>query len=102
VERIDTFEFTAPLWQYPGEGGWHFVSLPVEIGDDIADMTEPIRAGFGSIRVAVTVGTTSWQTSIFPDRKTGTYLLPVKKTVRTAEKLEAGDDVWARVRITGF
>jgi hypothetical protein len=99
VERSETFEFTAPLWRYPGEGGWHFVSLPPEIGDDITDVTAGIRGGFGSVRVAVTVGATAWRTSIFPDNKTGTYLLPVKKEVRDAEKLETGDDVRARVQI---
>ena len=99
MERPGTFEFTAPLWRYPGEGGWHFVSLPPEICDDIADVTVGIRAGFGSVRVAATVGTTSWRTSIFPDSKTGSYLLPVKKEVRNAEKLETGDDIRARVQI---
>jgi hypothetical protein len=99
VERETTFEFTAPLWRYPGEGGWHFVSLPAEIGDDIADVTAGVRGGFGSVRVAVTVGTSSWRTSIFPDSKTGIFLLPVKKEVRYAEKLETGDDVSARVQI---
>ena len=94
-----TFEFTAPLWRYPGEGGWHFVSLLPEIGDDITEVTAGIRAGFGSVRVAATVGTTSWRTSIFPDSKTGTYLLPVKKEVRDAEKLETGDEVWVQVQI---
>ena len=99
MERGEKFEFTAPLWRYPGEGGWHFVSLPPEIGNDIADVTAGIRAGFGSVRVAATVGTTSWRTSIFPDSKTGTYLLPVKKEVRDAEKLETGDEVWVQVQI---
>src|SRR5215471_8596632 len=102
MERTEPFEFTAPLWRYPGEGGWHFVSLPPEIGDDITDVTAGIRAGFGSVRVAVTVGTTSWQTSIFPDSKTGTYLLPVKKAVRDAEKLQTGDSVRAQVQIVGL
>jgi hypothetical protein len=49
-----------------------------------------------------TVGVTSWRTSIFTDRKAGTYLLPVRKTVRDAENLEAGADVRARVRIAGL
>ena len=62
-------------------------------------MTAGIRVGFGSVRVAVTVGTTSWRTSIFPDSKTRTYLLPVKKEVRDAEKLETVDNVRARVQI---
>ena len=32
----------------------------------------------------------TWRTSIFPDNKRGTYLLPVKKQVRTAEGLTDG------------
>jgi hypothetical protein len=96
---MTAFEFAAPLWRYPGEDGWYFVSLPLEISADINDITAGTRRGFGSVRVAVTVGATSWRTSVFPDSKTGAYLLPVKKAVRAAEGLEAGDDVRARVEI---
>jgi hypothetical protein len=99
MTRIGTFDFSAPLWQHPGADGWHFVSVPTEISDDITDLTASIRRGFGSVRVAVTVGSTTWQTSIFPDRKTGTYLLPMKKAVRTAEHLVTGADVEAQLEI---
>jgi hypothetical protein len=99
VERVEALEFSASLWRYPGAGGWHFVSLPPEICDDITGMAAGIRRGFGSVRVAVTVGATSWRTSIFPDSKAGTYLLPVKEAVRAAEQLETGDDVRVRVQI---
>jgi hypothetical protein len=97
VERIGPFEFAALLWLHPGADGWHFVSLPPEIGAEISDITAGIRRGFGSVRVAVTIGGTSWRTSIFPDGKTGTYLLPVKRAVRVAEQVEAGDEVRARL-----
>ena len=97
--RIGTFEFAAPLWRYPGADGWHFVSLPPGISADITDITAGIRRGFGSVRVAVTVGGTAWRTSIFPDSKTGAYLLPVKRAVRVAEQLGAGDEVQARLQI---
>lgn len=97
--RIATFEFAAPLWRYPGADGWHFVSLPPEISADITDLTAGVRRGFGSVRVAVTVGSTSWRTSIFPDSKTGAYWLPVKKAVRVTERLEAGDQVKAQLHI---
>ncbi|HEY5990817.1 MAG TPA: DUF1905 domain-containing protein [Streptosporangiaceae bacterium] len=102
VGHVGTFEFTARLWRYPGDGGWYFVSLPPEIGAEITDITAGIRRGFGSVRVAVTVGSCAWQTSIFPDSKAGTYLLPVKRAVRAAELLEAGDDIRARVEIVGL
>ena len=99
MTRTGTFEFTAPLWRYPGPDGWHFVSLPTEMSTDITDITSGIRRGFGSVRVAVTVGSTSWRTSLFPDSKTGAYWLPVKKAVRVAERLEAGDQVQAQLQL---
>jgi hypothetical protein len=100
VGRTGTFEFAAPLWRYPGADGWHFVSLPPEISMDITDITAGIRRGFGSVRVAATVGSTSWRTSIFPDSKTGVYWLPVKQAVREAERLEVGDQVKAQLQLT--
>ena len=102
MTRIGTFEFAAPLWRYPGADGWHFVSLPPEISADITDLTAGTRRGFGSVRVAVRVGTTSRRTSIFPDSKTGAYLLPVKRAVRLAEHLEAGDELRAHLEIAGL
>ena len=99
---IDTFEFVATLWRYPGADGWHFVSLPAEISSDITDLAAGNRRGFGSVRVAVTVGTTSWRTSVFPDSKTGAYLLPVKKAVRVAEHLAVGDEVRAQLQVSGL
>jgi hypothetical protein len=95
-----TFEFSAPLWLH-AEGSWYFVSVPAEISDDIAERTAGLRGGFGSVRVTVAVGDTTWQTSVFPDKKTGTFVLPVKKSVRTAEDLEAGDDVQVGLEIAG-
>ncbi|TDO45953.1 uncharacterized protein DUF1905 [Kribbella sp. VKM Ac-2527] len=96
---MTTFHFSAPLWKYPGADGWHFVSLPAEISDDIGQLTVGVRHGFGSVRVAVTVGSTSWRTSIFPDSKAGTYMLPMKKAVRAAEQLSAGDEVETRLEL---
>lgn len=96
---IATFEFSAPLWRYTEQDGWYFVSLPHEVSADIADLTAGIRGGFGSVRVWVKVGASSWRTSVFPDSKTGVFLLPVKRAVRVTEHLESGDDVRVRLKI---
>lgn len=85
--------FTAPLWRYEGEAAWFFVTVPVDVSDDVRELTEGSRRGFGSVRVRVTVGGSTWTTSVFPDSKRGAFLLPVKKAVRTAEGLDDGDDV---------
>lgn len=84
------FSFTAEVWEHDGPAAWHFVSLPEADADDIEEMYGHDAKGFGSIRVEVTIGATTWATSIFPDSKRGTYVLPVKKAVRAAEDIEAG------------
>jgi hypothetical protein len=68
------------------------------VSAEIADITAGTRRGFGSVRVTVTVGAASWQTSIFPD-KSGAYQLPVRRAVRLSERLEAGDDVRVRLEL---
>jgi Domain of unknown function (DUF1905) len=84
------FSFTAEVWEHDGQGAWHFVSLPETEADDIEEMFGHRARGFGSLRVEVTIGATTWTTSVFPDSKRRTYVLPVKKSVRTAEGLAAG------------
>jgi Domain of unknown function (DUF1905) len=39
------------------------------------------------------VGKTPLETSVFPDAKSGCYLLPVKAAVRPDEKIRHGDQV---------
>ncbi|MFP5219480.1 MAG: DUF1905 domain-containing protein [Actinomycetes bacterium] len=85
--------FTAPLWRYQGDSAWYFITVPVDLSDDIRELTEGTRRGFGSVRVRATVGATAWTTSVFPDTKRGAFLLPVKKAVRAAEGLDDGDAV---------
>jgi hypothetical protein len=85
------YAFRAELWQYEGPGAWYFVSLPLDVADGIRAKCGQQASGFGSIKVEATVGSTRWATSLFPDKTRGTYLLPIKKAVRVAESLEAGD-----------
>lgn len=83
--------FDAELWLWEARRAdtWTFVSLPGDVSDELRDLTGP-RRGFGSLRVRVRVGGSTWTTSIFPDSARG-YVLPVKRAVRKAERLEPGD-----------
>lgn len=89
------------IWEARRDDSWTFVSLPVDASDEIRDLTGP-RRGFGSVRVRVTVGATTWRTSIFPDSTHGCYVLPIKRAVRTAESLEAGDTATVTVEVLGL
>lgn len=93
------FEAELWLWQARQADSWTFVSLPTDVADDILDVAGPVARGFGSLRVEVTLGGTVWRTSIFPDKTRGTYVLPIKKAVRTAEGVGAGGTARLRLRL---
>jgi hypothetical protein len=89
----DRCRFTADLWRWEEvRDSWFFVTLPKDASALVRERPRPPR-GFGSVRVEATVGETTWRTSIFPDSRSGGYVLPVKKAVRTAEDLGDGDPV---------
>lgn len=92
------FAFKAKLWIYEGKGAWYFVTLPKDISKSIKFFAGQ-RPGWGSLRVTVRVGKTTWKTSIFPDTKAGAYLLPVKADVRAKERLEPGRNMAVKLGI---
>lgn len=87
------YRFRVPIWLHHGDAAWHFVTLPTDVADEIDEVMGPSRRGFGSVRVRVRIGSTTWATSVFPDSRAESYVLPVKKPVRVAEGIEAGDRV---------
>jgi Domain of unknown function (DUF1905) len=84
--------FDAELWMWDARRAdtWVFVRLPAGASEEIRDQAGGTRRGFGSLRVLVTIGRSTWRTSIFPGGD-GAYVLPVKRPVRTAEGLDVGD-----------
>ncbi|RJQ29896.1 DUF1905 domain-containing protein [Candidatus Parcubacteria bacterium] len=115
-----TYTMRAKVWLYPGPpaggGRWHFLTLPKRQSDTIrktfgARVRElGLPAGRqGSLPVLVTIGPTSprlrrasattWKTSIFPDRKSGAYLLPLKAEVRKRERIKNGDTIVFSLRV---
>lgn len=101
---MSTFEFTATLWQWQGDGPatWRFVTLPFDVTDEIDDITSGRQGGFGSVPVKVTVGRTTWTTSVFPSKEQQSFILPMKAPVRKAENLSDGNDVAVRLELVGF
>jgi hypothetical protein len=93
--------FDAELWVWDARRAdtWTFVSLPADASDLIRDLTAGSRRGFGSVRVRVALGASTWSTSIFPDAARGTYVLPIKRRVRDAETLAEGDTATVTVEL---
>ena len=85
------------MWLYQGESAWHFITLPLDIADEIREESAGFRRGFGSVKVTADIAGHQWQTSIFPDTGSGSHLLPVRRAVRMAAHITAGDDVDVRL-----
>ncbi len=87
------YKINAHVWLYPGMAGWHFATIPKDISDDIKMLFGDLKRGWGSLKVKVTVGTSTWETSIFPDKKMGAYLLPIKADIRKKENILAESNI---------
>ncbi len=87
--KYNEYKIETVVWLYPGMAGWHFVTISEEVSEDINHQFGDLKRGWGSLPVKVTVGKTTWETSIFPDKKTKGYLLPLKADVRKKEKIIA-------------
>lgn len=91
--------FNGSLWQWQGQGAWYFITVPEGISQEIREVYGSQAAGFGSIKVLVKIGNSSWNTSIFPDKKSGCYFLPIKKSIRQAESLAENSNPRVTIKI---
>lgn len=78
---------------------WHFLGVSKKESAKIKEKFSKLKKGFGSIPVEVKLGASVWKTSIFPDSKSGTYLLPLKASVRKTEDVFDGDEVRFSIEI---
>lgn len=91
---MKVYKMTEKVWLYPSDfASWHFVTLTKKYGQEIRETLGKSRRGFGSIPVEVTIGATTWKTSIFPDKHSDSYILPLKAAVRKKEDIDAGAQV---------
>jgi len=81
------FESEVTLWDARTES-WFFATLPEDLSGEIRELPAP-RRGFGSLRVQARIGLTVWTTSIFFNGSA--FVLPLKKQVRQAQAISAGD-----------
>lgn len=96
----ELIETSGPLVRWCTEKAvWYFIKLTGESSVKSHYAAMGRRGGFGSVKVRATVGDTSWETSVFPNRESGGFILPVKAVFRRAEALAEGDEVTLFLRI---
>lgn len=92
-----TFKAKVFLWQAMKADGtgatsaWHFITVPKKESEAIKIKYGKNARGWGLLPVAVKIGKTEWNTSIFPVSKLGAYLLPLKAEVRRKEGVQHED-----------
>ena len=92
VAAVTDHVFSGELYLATDEpGSWVFVDLPEWLAEEVAAAAPP--TAFGSVRVQVRLGPSSWATSLFPSKARGTYVLPVRAAARRTAGVEAGDEV---------
>jgi hypothetical protein len=87
----------AKVWRWKEDSGWHFATVPQKQSEQIRSRATGAKRGWGSVPVRIKIGETEWETSLFPQGKTGTYLFALKASVRKAEGIEEGDAIRAEV-----
>lgn len=86
-------------------GAWRFARLPKKISAEIKELQikevkkGKKRRGWGAVYARAKIGRSQWQTSVFPDRHSATYLLPLKKEIRYEENLYDGIDISVSIEI---
>ena len=82
------FDFTGEVFEWRGPAPYVYVALPDDDSADLQEASAMLTYGWGVIPVRVTIGATTWTTSLFP--KDDRYLVPLKVAVRRAEGIEPG------------
>jgi len=92
MRKAKVYSTTAILKQYPSERAtWYVLTLDSKTGQSIYEQFGSMQGGFGSLPVTVTLGKTTWQTSIFRDNSAKSYILFIKASVRKIEGVAVGD-----------
>lgn len=99
--------FSGPVWLWKGQNAdgkpsatsWHFLTIAGAVAEAVRAAAPGRSAAWGSVYVSVTLGATSWKTSLFPSKNVAGYLLPIKAAVRKAERVAEGDVVTVKLRV---
>jgi len=80
--------FVGIIERFEMQGGWHFVSVPIELSKPLTYLA----FHFGYISINAKVGSTIWPTSLLP-KGDGTHFIALPAKVRAKEKLSLGAEI---------
>jgi len=93
------YNIQAVLWRHKSAGGWYFVTIPQEISKEIRDNLQWQEEGWGRMKASAIIKEHQWDTAIWFDTRTNSYVLPIKAQIRKKLSLEEGDIIDIRVLV---
>jgi hypothetical protein len=72
---------------------YHCIVIEKSVSGLIAQDPRTRVRGFGSVPVIVRIGEVQWHTSLFPNRRTQSYLLLLSKKIITQIAAVVGDEI---------
>ena len=87
------FAFRGKVWRYEGKAAWHFLTLSKSLAKRIEKVAQGQTRAWGSLGIEVEIDEVQWKTSLFPDKKSDSYLLPLKSQIRKRLGVQAGDTI---------
>jgi len=97
MKQAMAFSFKQKLWKYPGQAGWHFITLPKALSKKIRSIHGTSEKSWGRLPTMATIGQTTWKTAVWYDTKHQAYLLPVKSVIRKKEGLVTNKVVQTKI-----
>lgn len=91
MSHLIPYKFKAKVWQHNSTGGWYFVSLPKEMAKEIRSQLKWQEEGWGRLKAKAELKTIQWETAIWFDTKSDTYILPLKADIRKKVKVNLND-----------
>lgn len=86
------------VWHWRGPSPYHFLTVGAEQAAALEAVSGAVSYGWGMVPVTATLGSTTWHTALWP--KDGSYLVPLRDSVRRAEGVDLGDVVTVHLAIT--
>ena len=96
------YEFKSKVTLWEANPKFFLATVPTKYFNELKELGDANRRGWGAIRVNVWIGKTGFQTSIFPDGKKKTYDLPLKASVRKAEQIVEGSTILVQLERVDF
>lgn len=84
---VADFSVTGEVELFPQADGWHYVRIPRELTDELAEFADR-----GLIAVTARLGGSEWDTSLLP-MGDGTHFIALKQSVRARNDVALGDEV---------